>query len=637
MAEVFRAELFGAEGFSRPVAIKRIQSGFSNDGAFSEMFKREARIAARLSHPNIASVFDFDRDERGDLFIVMELVEGTDLRTLVRTGPVPGSVTAFVVAELLRALGYAHDATHDGVTMRIVHRDISPHNILLSWDGAVKLTDFGIAKALSESPMTKTGVIKGKAAYLSPEQAAAKPLDHRSDLFAVGVVLHELLTHQRLFGVDRGAHDVVVMRRVLQMDVPDPREIREDVSGPLATLCMRLLERDPDRRPGSAKAALEALLVCPEITNRGPLDLKRLLRERFPQDRAEQSPVVPSGVPVGDFTDVDADSAAGQTDLELVAVGPTNGLVEARDGMIQEQTLPGAVRVGAEESESVTHSASRPSKPSDDLTLVATGWGAPASSGSDSRDDIVPATVVDTTPRAEAGGSMDDVTRDRRDSNWSMPRELDLRALPVLRSQDPPQLASSGDGGAGEPYVSEMGDLGTPRRSGRWMLGVLVVGGILAAVAVVGRRASEAPAVSVELAPAARPTPIVEPRTVDSEEVAPKPEIRGPPRAPPSRKTQLTVDPGSPSVARRDVAPPRDDPVMPAAPRPAALRDRLRAIGARLKTSVRGLPRNTVDELDRTYLDLRSAAQAADDADDWRRIELGLAAFEKRLEDLVTE
>jgi serine/threonine protein kinase len=308
MAEVYKAHLRGAEGFERAVAIKRILTGYSSDDAFAEMFIREARLASRLSHPNITQIIDFDRDDDGHLFIVMELVEGRDLKGLAASGPLPLSVSLFVVGELLRALDYAHRLDDQGRPLRIVHRDVTPHNVLLSWEGAVKLTDFGIAKALAESPMTQTGVVKGKAAYLSPEQARAEKIDARSDLFAVGVILHELVRGQRLFGVEEGAVDMVVVRRVLKMDIPSLRLEQPEVSPLLDNLCMRLLAREPDARFSTAHAALEALLSLKEYSARGQLELATLMRERFgsPSSPPAGRPVVPSGVPKGDFTGVSA-------------------------------------------------------------------------------------------------------------------------------------------------------------------------------------------------------------------------------------------------------------------------------------------------------------------------------------------
>lgn len=284
MAEVFRATLVGAEGFARPVAIKRVLPGYSADSSFAEMLKSEARIASLLTHPNIVSVLDFDRDEQQRLFLVMELVEGKDLYQLLKTGPVPISIVTFVIHELLRALSFAHSMEHRGQPMFIVHRDVSPHNVLLAWSGAVKLSDFGIAKAAASTQVTATGVVKGKVAYLSPEQALAQDLDGRSDLFAVGIMLYEMLTGARLFGVKSGAQDAVIVHRVLTLQIGAPRLLNPEISPQLEAVCLKLLERDRRERFQTAEAALEALLSCPDMSKRGALEMAELLQERFPRE-----------------------------------------------------------------------------------------------------------------------------------------------------------------------------------------------------------------------------------------------------------------------------------------------------------------------------------------------------------------
>lgn len=280
MAEVYRSTLFGAAGFERTVAIKRVLEPVSADPAFGKMFVNEAKIASLLSHPNIVSVLDFDRDDQGRYFLVMELVEGADLRRLMQKGPVPTRVAAFVASEVLRALAFAHDLTLAGRPLRLVHRDVSPHNILVSWDGSVKLTDFGIAKAAHGSSMTKSGLIKGKVAYMSPEQIEGDVLDGRSDLFALGIVLYEMLTGARLFG--GRVPERVILNRILLGDVRSPRTLNPEVPESLARVSMRLLERRRSHRYRSADSALEALIATGCVSLRGQLELARLMHERFP-------------------------------------------------------------------------------------------------------------------------------------------------------------------------------------------------------------------------------------------------------------------------------------------------------------------------------------------------------------------
>ncbi|MEQ9503626.1 MAG: protein kinase [Deltaproteobacteria bacterium] len=353
MAEVYRGTQRGAEGFSKTVAVKRVLPGYSNDPQFAEMFVSEATIASRLMHPNVVAVTDFDRDTAGRLFLVMELIEGRDLRALMTTGRLPPTIVVYIVSELLRALGYAHALHHDGRPMQIVHRDVSPHNVLVSWDGAVKLSDFGIAKAAEASPATRTGVVKGKAAYLSPEQARAESLDHRSDLFAAGVVLYELLTDKRLFAVQGGAREAVIIHRVLNLEYRSPREIHEDISESLDGVCRWLLARDRDQRPADAFEALDALLACPEASARGARALAEVMRERFPRDApslttpAHSGPIyeTPSKPPVGDFTDSEIDAREAAYNLRSIAVDPVARVptrTEPTPGAPGRDAAPGA-------------------------------------------------------------------------------------------------------------------------------------------------------------------------------------------------------------------------------------------------------------------------------------------------------
>jgi len=280
MAEVFLASTMGAEGFSRKVAIKRVLPGYSDNEAFAKMFVDEARISSQLVHPNIVSVLDFDRDAENRLFLVMELVEGKDLDGLMATGLLPIPVVIFVIAEVLRGLGFAHDLPVGNDMRGIVHRDVSPHNVLLSWEGAVKVSDFGIAKARAASEATASVFIKGKPAYMSPEQANGQPLDGRSDLFAVGIMLWEMLVGRRLFvGEDTRA----TLASVLFGQVPRPRSLRPDIPKDLERVVMKLLERDLPARYATGEQAIADLHECADAPKAGRDVLREVLAERFPQ------------------------------------------------------------------------------------------------------------------------------------------------------------------------------------------------------------------------------------------------------------------------------------------------------------------------------------------------------------------
>ena len=336
MAEVFIASTQGAEGFSRKVAIKRVLPGFSDNPAFAGMFVAEAQLTSRLVHPNIVSVLDFDRDAENRLFLVMELVEGRDLDALVSSGLLPIPVVIFVISEALRGLGYAHDLPIGADLRGIVHRDVSPHNVLLSWEGAVKVSDFGIAKAKSATEATASVFIKGKPAYMSPEQANGEALDGRSDLFAVGIMLWEMLVGRRLFiGDDTRA----TLAAVLFGQVPRPRSLRGDIPKDLERVVMKLLERDLPARYRTAEEAIHDLLECGDAPRNGREALIGLLAERFPNDaRVRQSHARSRGAggsrpapstPPHALTLPDGSPVAALPSLGAVMSAPT-GTLEAR-------------------------------------------------------------------------------------------------------------------------------------------------------------------------------------------------------------------------------------------------------------------------------------------------------------------
>ncbi len=279
MAEVFLANLVGVEGFSAPVAIKRVLPHFADQPAFAAMFVSEAKLSARLRHPNIVTVLDFNRDEEHGLFLVMELVDGKDLAQLLATGSLPISLAVYITTEVLRGLGHAHNPPRKGDGFRgIVHRDISPQNVLLSWEGEVKISDFGIAKSREATQAAASLMIKGKPAYMSPEQADGRPLDGRSDLFAVGVMLWEMLTGQPLFC---GSSTQEILASLLWSPICAPTALRPELPGDVCAVVMRLLDRDVARRYQTAEAAIEDLLACGHAPRDGRTELARLAQTRF--------------------------------------------------------------------------------------------------------------------------------------------------------------------------------------------------------------------------------------------------------------------------------------------------------------------------------------------------------------------
>jgi serine/threonine protein kinase len=263
MAEIFRGKAVAAGGFEKPVAIKRILPHLSQDKRFVELLIAEAKVLSLLKHRNIVQIFDVGLGDDGQYFLVMEYVDGKDLGAVqrgieVRRRRVPFDLALHIGAEICEALEHAHSArAPDGKPMSLVHRDISPSNVLLSRAGEVKLTDFGIAKR-AEQEATGHGAIRGKFAYISPEQARNEHLDPRSDVFSVGILLWELITNRRLFS---GLGDMEALRGVREVQVPRPREIDGRLSSEIDTLIMSTLTRDVRSRPtaGQLGAKLRTL------------------------------------------------------------------------------------------------------------------------------------------------------------------------------------------------------------------------------------------------------------------------------------------------------------------------------------------------------------------------------------------
>ncbi len=262
MAELYKAKRTGVEGFQKIVAIKKILPHLADDEEFVTMFADEAKLAAQLNHPNIIHIYDLGKIQAGGYFIAMEYVDGRDLRAIQQGGgdmdvPLPVPLAVYVASKVAAALDYAHrrrDA--EGHELNIVHRDVSPQNILISYEGDIKLCDFGIAKAASKASKTQSGALKGKIQYMSPEQAWGKPIDRRSDLFSLGVVLHELLTGERLF---RGDTDINILEKVRVAEVAPPSRTNPEVPQNLDAVVLKALAREPDDRYANASDLLRDL------------------------------------------------------------------------------------------------------------------------------------------------------------------------------------------------------------------------------------------------------------------------------------------------------------------------------------------------------------------------------------------
>jgi serine/threonine-protein kinase len=255
MAEVYIAESEGIEGFRKQVAIKRVLPHLTEKKRFIAMFLDEARLSANLSHSNVAQVFDIGVGDNA-YFIVMEYVDGSDLKVLIESlkqldKKFSVEAAVYIAAKICEGLSYAHELTNaDGVPLRIVHRDMSPPNVLITKYGEIKIVDFGLAKATSQLEKSEAGIIKGKFSYLSPEAALGEDVDHRTDIFAVGIILWEMLAGRRLFF---GETDFQTVKLVQQAKVPPLSVENPEVSKELDRILQKALARDPNRRYASAR------------------------------------------------------------------------------------------------------------------------------------------------------------------------------------------------------------------------------------------------------------------------------------------------------------------------------------------------------------------------------------------------
>jgi serine/threonine-protein kinase len=291
MADVFLAVARGPMGFNKLAVVKRLRAQLADDPSFRTMFLDEARLAARLNHPNVVHTYEVGEQD-SIYFIAMEYLEGQALNKViseaVKTNKVFDEVVcARIVSDALSGLHHAHDLKdYDGRPLQIIHRDISPHNVFVTYGGVTKLVDFGIAKAALSSTETEVGVLKGKVAYMSPEQAMAGPIDQRSDLFAMGIVLWELLTRQRLMTGDSAA---ATLHRLLNSPIPTVSSVRADVDPELDAIVAKALEKDPKYRFQNALEMRDALDTFIASSGKGPRveDVGHTLSAMFQSTREE--------------------------------------------------------------------------------------------------------------------------------------------------------------------------------------------------------------------------------------------------------------------------------------------------------------------------------------------------------------
>ncbi|MCB0308371.1 MAG: serine/threonine protein kinase [Bdellovibrionales bacterium] len=265
MAEIYKAMVKTAEGHFHTLAIKRILPQFSKDDEFISLLTDEAKVMVFLNHPNIVSIVEFGKIE-GSYYIAMEYISGTTLQALFRKvrehgDQVPIYIALYIIREIASGLAYAHrKSDQTGNPLNLVHRDISPGNILLSFDGEIKITDFGISKVENQNHETQAGVIRGKTGYMSPEQTrSGNTIDSRTDLYALGIIFYELITGERLFKADSVPQALKLIREGI---IPSPKQFRENIHSSLEAIILRGLQRDPNLRFQSGEEFSDAINEC---------------------------------------------------------------------------------------------------------------------------------------------------------------------------------------------------------------------------------------------------------------------------------------------------------------------------------------------------------------------------------------
>lgn len=277
MAQLFVADYEREDGFKRQMAIKMVLPHLAENQDFIKMFIREARLAALLQHPNIVQIFDFGKIQN-TYFIAMEYIHGVNLGQIISRlqAPMPTDMAVFIIMCVSLGLDYSHSRKDDesGLALGIVHRDISPQNILISHQGEVKISDFGISKATTEPSFTQAGVIKGKLAYLAPEQALGQAVDHRADIYALGLVFYEILTGKRLYQFDS---DIEAIRTIPEMEIPPLKSVRPELAEALSRVVMKCLAKNKAERYADALVLYNDLAQL-KVDLQMPYDTSNLAR-----------------------------------------------------------------------------------------------------------------------------------------------------------------------------------------------------------------------------------------------------------------------------------------------------------------------------------------------------------------------
>jgi serine/threonine protein kinase len=353
MAEVWRGKTFGAGGFERLVAIKRILPNIAEDEEFITMFIDEAKISVQLAHANIAQIYELGHISNS-YFIAMEYIPGKDMRAIFdrcrkKGEPAPIPLVAYCVSKMCEGLDYAHRKKDQmGRDLNIVHRDISPQNILVSYEGEVKVIDFGIAKAAGKATKTQAGILKGKFGYMSPEQIRGLPLDRRSDVFAIGVCLYEMLTGERLF---IGESDFSVLEKVRKAEVAPPSTYNRKIPEQLEKIVLKALAKDVDERYQYASELgddLQRFLITNDSLF-GRKDLMQYMKATFAEDverekqrLADYATIKP---PEGMMSAIEA-GFSGSSPMSLPAPAPAPAPAQpSLESVVREEPQGGATAI----------------------------------------------------------------------------------------------------------------------------------------------------------------------------------------------------------------------------------------------------------------------------------------------------